>query len=218
MKILRLITQGVLVLAFMVSTAFSAQVETDSRDELEKLKAKPVLRGGIVFRSYCMLCHGERADGMARASKLYGTANLSIKTQPPEYYDKIIRNGGVAVGRSEFMPSWGDELSEEQIADVIAYLGVVANPVGRGEVVFKTNCVLCHGINANGKGRASVLFNPPPADLTISDKNDEYKRLIITLGGQAMGRSEAMPVWSEQLTEQQISDVVAYIRTVVVNK
>lgn len=87
------------------------------------------------------------------------------------------------------------ELSEEQISDVIAYLALVGNPVRRGEVVFKTNCVLCHGVKGDGKGRASVLYDPPPANLTLSDKNDLYKEMIITNGGAAMGRSAVMPVW-----------------------
>ena len=114
------------------------------------------------------------------------------------------------------MPTWDDELSDEQIADVISYLALVTDPVRRGEVVFKTNCILCHGVNGDGKGRASVLFNPPPADLTRSDKNDDYKRMIITSGGAAMGRSEVMPVWSEQLEASEIDDVVAYLRTILV--
>ena len=114
------------------------------------------------------------------------------------------------------MPPWQDELSDEQIKDVVAYLGVVSNTAGRGEVVFKTNCVLCHGVKGDGKGRASVLFDPPPANLTKSDKNDEYKTMIITMGGAAMGRSPVMPVWGEQLSTQEINDVVAYLRTILV--
>jgi len=40
--------------------------------------------------------------------------------------------------------------------------------------------------------------------------------MIITLGGEAMGRSPAMPVWGQQLTAQEIKDVVAYLRTLLV--
>ena len=115
------------------------------------------------------------------------------------------------------MPTWQEELSEEQINDVVEYVAIVKNQDLRGEVVYKTNCILCHGVNADGKGRASVLFDPPPANLTLSDKNDEYKKMIITLGGKAMGRSEVMPIWGEQLSEQQIDDVVAYLRTILVS-
>jgi len=188
----------------------------DARDTVSEEISKPTIRGGIVYKAYCTLCHGERGDGLGRAAKLYGAANMSIKERSPTYYEKIIRKGGEGVGRSPNMPQWEEELSEEQIEDVVAYLGVVTESIGRGEVVFKTNCILCHGIKGDGKGRASVLFNPPPADLTRSDKNDQYKRMIITYGGEAMGRSKVMPVWGEQLTPQEIEDVVNYLRIILV--
>ena len=176
-----------------------------------------MIRGGIVFKNYCTLCHGERADGVARAAKLYGVDNLSIKPSDTDYYYKIIRGGGMSVGKSEFMPPWEGELSKEQINDVVSYLEISTNNERRGEVVFKTNCILCHGIKADGKGRAAKLYNPPPANLTKSDKNDDYKHMIITMGGAAMGRSEFMPIWGMQLSEQEINDVVAYLRTVLVH-
>ncbi len=191
---------------------------TDSFESVTRERNNPAIRGGIVFRTYCTLCHGERGDGLSRGAKLYGSSILSLNPISREYTEKIIRYGGKAVGKSDFMPSWKDELSEEQIGDVIEYLSIVKNQTSRGGVVFKTNCILCHGVKGDGKGRASVLFDPPPANLTLSDKNDEYKKMIITLGGKAMGRSEVMPVWGEQLlTEQQIDDVVAYLRTILVS-
>ena len=103
-----------------------------------------------------------------------------------------------------------------QIDDVVNYLVAITDPTKRGEVVFKTNCILCHGINGDGKGRSAKLYDPRPADLTRSDKNDDYKRLIITLGGKALGRSEVMPVWGEQISAQEIDDVVEYLRTILV--
>jgi cytochrome c oxidase cbb3-type subunit III len=200
--------------AFATDSLVSAN--TDSPETIARERNKPAIRGGIVYRAYCILCHGERADGQARASKLYGTINLN-PFNGRDYIEKIIRYGGKAVGRSEIMPTWQEELSEEQINDVVEYVVIVKSQVSRGEVVYKTNCILCHGVKADGRGRASVLFDPPPADLTKSDKNDEYKKMIITLGGKAMARSEVMPIWGEQLSEQQIDDVVAYLSTVLVS-
>ena len=194
----------------------SIYAATDSKTAVNRELAKPVVRGAIVFKTYCKLCHGERGDGLGRAAKIHDRKSMAIRSRSPEYYEKIIRQGGEAVGRSSFMPVWQDELSEEQITDVISYLSVIGNSTNRGETVFKANCILCHGIKGNGKGRASVLFDPPPADLTHSDKNDDYKKMIITYGGAAMGRSSVMPIWGEQLSEVEINDVVNYINTLVV--
>lgn len=153
----------------------------------------------------------------ARASKLYGTINLDIDAAlEADKAEAIVRKGGAALGKSPFMPMWEEELSEEQINDVVAYLVVLPNQLRRGETVFKTNCILCHGVKGDGQGRASVLYNPRPANLTKSDKNDTYKKMIITLGGAAMGRSAVMPIWGQQLTELEIDDVVAYLRTILV--
>ncbi len=213
----KLSTAITVALCLFSVTLLGTAAQADSRKAVKQELSKPVIRGGIVFKNYCKLCHGERADGIARAAKLYGVANLAIKPADEDYYFKIIRGGGTAVGKSEFMPPWEHELSEEQIRDVVAYLKIATDDARRGEVVFKTNCILCHGLKADGKGRAARLYDPPPADLTRSDKNDDYKRMIITLGGAAMGRSEFMPVWGEQLSEQEIEDVIAYLRTILVH-
>ncbi len=186
----------------------------DSRDAVEQAISKQVVRGGIVFKTYCTLCHGPRGDGTARAAKLYGKRNLQIQPRDAAYYEQIIRKGGAAVGRSEFMPPWEGELSEEQISDVVAYLTVLGDQIRRGEVLYKTNCILCHGVNADGKGRAARLYDPPPANLRASDKNADYKRMIIKLGGAAMGRSPVMPQWGLELTDAEIDDIVAYLESI----
>jgi len=190
---------------------------TDSRTLVNKALKKSQTRGGIVYKHYCSACHGQTGTGNPRRAKLYGKDKLVIKPNTAEWYEKITRYGGEAVGRSPLMPVWQDELSEEQMSDVTKYLSVLSDPVRRGKTVFQTNCILCHGVNADGRGRASVLYNPRPSDLTRSDKNEDYKRMIVTNGGAAMGRSEVMPVWGEQLTVQEIEDVVKFLGTIVLN-
>jgi cytochrome c oxidase cbb3-type subunit 3 len=188
----------------------------DSREAVSQETSTPVVRGGIVFKAYCALCHGEHGDGKARAAKLYGELNLAIRQRPLKYYEMIIRQGGSAAGASAFMPPWQYELSEEQIEDVIAYIAIIGDPVRRGEVVYKTNCILCHGVQADGKGRAATLLHPPPADLTRSNKDAQYKTTIIRVGSAAMGRSAGMPPWAARLSEGEIADTVEYLGTVLV--
>lgn len=86
--------------------------------------------------------------------------------------------------------------------------------VFRGGLVFANYCVTCHGINADGNGRAARLYNPRPANLRMSDKNDAYFGLIIRMGGQALGRSEFMPPWGAELTDEQMKDLVGYLRSI----
>ncbi len=84
----------------------------------------------------------------------------------------------------------------------------------RGNIVFNNYCVLCHGIKADGTGRAAKLYRPRPANLVLSDKNDQYKELIVRQGGAALGRSEFMPPWGNELTDEQITDVIGYLRSI----
>jgi mono/diheme cytochrome c family protein len=86
--------------------------------------------------------------------------------------------------------------------------------VYRGTLVFLNYCVTCHGTNADGQGRAAKLYDPKPANLRTSMMPDAYKDMIIRRGGKAMGRSEFMPPWSQELTDEQIRDAVGYLRSI----
>ena len=86
--------------------------------------------------------------------------------------------------------------------------------VFRGSLVYANYCATCHGANADGHGRAARLHTPRPANLRASDKNDAYVALIVRRGGEAIGRSAGMPPWGEELTDEQINDVTAFVRSV----
>jgi len=86
--------------------------------------------------------------------------------------------------------------------------------VYRGSIVFQYYCALCHGVNGDGNGRTARLYKTKPANLIMSDKNDAYKELIIRRGGEAIGRSSFMPPWGNELTDEQIADVVAFLRSI----
>ncbi|HEX6706494.1 MAG TPA: cytochrome c [Albitalea sp.] len=90
--------------------------------------------------------------------------------------------------------------------------------VFRGGLVYANYCVTCHGFNADGNGRAARLYNPRPANLRMSDKNDAYFGLIIRMGGEAMGRSQFMPPWGAELTDEQTNDLVTYLRSINARK
>lgn len=84
-------------------------------------------RGSVVFHTYCALCHGDKADGHGRAASIHAPppANLTVSTATDTYKEMIIRRGGAAVGRSPYMPPWGQELDDRQIRDLLAYLSVI---------------------------------------------------------------------------------------------
>lgn len=83
--------------------------------------------------------------------------------------------------------------------------------VARGAAVYQHYCVLCHGASGRGNGRAARIHNPRPFDLTRSTVNNAYRELIIRRGGAKLGRSPDMPPWQDELSDQQIRDVIAFL-------
>lgn len=87
------------------------------------------------------------------------------------------------------------------------------NRLAKGERTFRQYCVLCHGEKGDGTGVAAKLYNPPPANLTVSPYSREYMMKIVSLGGGAVGRSPAMPAWGREPGAEAVADVVSYVRS-----
>jgi hypothetical protein len=45
-----------------------------------------------------------------------------IEQVPDEYLALVILEGGVAVGKSSYMPSWKSKLNEKDVQDLIAFI------------------------------------------------------------------------------------------------
>ncbi|MCP9447945.1 MAG: cytochrome c [Nitrospira sp.] len=79
-----------------------------------------------------------------------------------------------------------------------------------GREIYVNTCMRCHGID--GKGRQDIHLVPPPADLTAARVQNRldgglFKRIH---GGKP---NTAMGAWQHALSDEEIWDVVAYIRT-----
>ncbi len=91
----------------------------------------------------------------------------------------------------------------------------------KGETVYIKRCLQCHGDEGDGLGPAAERLNPPPRDFTLglykikssafdADlPNDEDLFRMVRDGMPGT----AMPGWSDLLSEQEIRDVIAYIKS-----
>lgn len=82
--------------------------------------------------------------------------------------------------------------------------------------LYADACASCHG--DDGKGQVSGLgVTVELPDFTWcafnSEESDRDWALVVAEGGPAAGRSEQMPSFHGALTEQQINQVIAYVRT-----
>ena len=89
----------------------------------------------------------------------------------------------------------------------------------RGEVVYNGGCIACHGSEGKGAPKTGTVFVRPDTwpdfsrcDQTTSEANAAYKAVILH-GGRSLGFSQIMPAFGDLLTNEQIDDVVAYVRT-----
>lgn len=87
--------------------------------------------------------------------------------------------------------------------------------VDAGKQIFETNCTSCHGTDAKGDGPAAASLNPKPADLADLQSNfsDAYIFWRISEGGSVPPFNSQMPTWKSTLSEDQIWQVVTYLRT-----
>jgi mono/diheme cytochrome c family protein len=90
-----------------------------------------------------------------------------------------------------------------------------AQSAAAGKEVYDTYCTACHGPELKGDGPAGAALNPKPADLTDVAKNDPEDRIhwIISEGGPAAGMSDKMVAFKGTLSDDQIWQLVTYIKS-----
>lgn len=91
--------------------------------------------------------------------------------------------------------------------------------VARGKAIYEKHCLECHG--AGGQGRpgdwrvrdADGHFPPPPLDDSAHVWHHSTADLLeVIREGSPQGQGK-MPPWKGKLSEQEMQDVVAYIKS-----
>ena len=207
-------------LFLVVTSASAAQVR--SKGDL-----KP---GEEVFKSLCWTCHGPygRGDGPAAKYLAYPPPDLTDPRVFGKKTDQEIVSGLVDVkgqtGASHKTMVIGDVLKKEALQDAIAYmrslsvLGKHAS-ISAGKDIYDTFCSACHGAKGDGRGPAAKnLTGAKPRDFTSKDfvvegHEQRIKQTVFEGAAKTFHGSPYMPEWKTTLTEQQIADIVEYLKT-----
>lgn len=91
--------------------------------------------------------------------------------------------------------------------------------VTNGRRLFMYFCAACHGVEGRGKGYNAPYLDPQPRDLTdqkkgymAKQKNEDLFK-VISSGGKSIDKSPRMPPFGNTLSEKEIWEIIAYIRT-----
>jgi mono/diheme cytochrome c family protein len=94
---------------------------------------------------------------------------------------------------------------------------VAAGDAKAGLEVHKKNCLRCHGELGKGDGPAAKLLKTKPTDWSdkskMSSLSDQDLFKVITKGGEAAGKSKLMPAFGGKLSDQDVWNVIAFIRS-----
>lgn len=93
-------------------------------------------------------------------------------------------------------------------------VGYTTNAISAGGPLYLAKCSKCHGDTGLGNGELAYSLNPSPALLAYLVQQpiaiDQYLLWTISEGGQQFGT--AMPSFKTELTQDQIWQIVAYLR------
>lgn len=93
-------------------------------------------------------------------------------------------------------------------------VGYTTNAIAAGGPLYLAKCAKCHGDTGLGNGELAYSLNPSPALLAYLVQQpiaiDQYLLWTISEGGGQFGT--AMPSFKTELTQDQIWQIVAYLR------
>ena len=113
------------VVALGVASWLGAAAGALAQEDVERFTDGDAANGAPLYKRYCSGCHG--ADGRGGAHTFMPhIGNLTKKDYiefiPDGFLFTVIAEGGVAVGKSGYMPAWRGTLSEQDIKAVIAFI------------------------------------------------------------------------------------------------
>lgn len=163
-------------------------------------------RGPELYQANCASCHGNQGAGTFRGPSLIGVGAASA--------DYWLRSGMMPLSEPDEEPQRSEpSFSEEEIELLVNYVAQLGDgppipdvdlasvDLARGGELYRVNCAACH--NWDGKGGALVNSDNAPRLHPVPVRQIAD---AIRIG------PGTMPLFTdEQLDEQELNDVVAYV-------
>lgn len=104
----------------------------------------------------------------------------------------------------------GDATAADLPADLLTPPDPAA--VERGAALFAQSCVACHGPGGRGDGPLAASLARPPTDLTTGHALPHPNAVYAEWIANGIAGTD-MPAFGDELNDEQIADVIAYVRS-----
>jgi mono/diheme cytochrome c family protein len=104
---------------------------------------------------------------------------------------------------------------------LLSPINVEAADIDEGQRIFGTNCATCHGAAGSPDPNSAIVkgLGVVPADLADPLFNSREPtadwEMVVKHGGHAMGLAAQMPAHADVLSDEEVADVVAYVKSIV---
>ncbi|MDJ0758543.1 MAG: c-type cytochrome [Woeseiaceae bacterium] len=98
-------------------------------------------------------------------------------------------------------------------------ISAAAADIEAGRQLYSSNCIACHGMSGKADADDPVVkaLGVMPADFSDALFNSREPagdwEMVIKYGGHALGLAEQMPAQGEALSDEEIRDVTAYVKS-----
>ncbi len=96
-------------------------------------------------------------------------------------------------------------------------LELAAGDAAAGDASYQQYCASCHGADGRAETPMAKALNPQPANHAdgayMNALGDEHLFKVVKYGGSAVDRSPLMAPWGGTLSDEQIVDVIAFVRS-----
>lgn len=186
---------------------------------------EPAPDGATLYAKMCALCHGDRGQGYAAPGSTALNNPDFLAVASDEYLFQNIARGRPGTRMSAWGSAHGGPLSDAQVQALVAFIrrwqtepavdvsGVkVQGNASRGAEVYARQCALCHGKTGEGRDASPQAPHGAPSlnnPVFLETASDGFIRHAIASGR----RGTVMPPYGGLLTDQEIDDLVALIRS-----
>lgn len=150
--------------------------------------------------------------GTYKGDSGYGrTEKESHATNKTELWDRVKAPASDGVTDKSVYDQWTNNWSPKFGETLVAG----ADP-NHGKTYYYSYCIACHGWLMHGDGPNAAELNPRPRTLTRGEYMQKKTNLelfnVIKGGGESVSLSSSMPNWGNVLQDQDIWDIIAFIR------